>query len=579
MRGSSGSSSGNSTSGGQVNSSLVVGGSNNSTTTSTTRQIEAINRRINEVRAGILDVYNSMYINQLNQAREYLPGSRTTIDNIINNVRNNNYGGGSNTGGSSGNGSGTGTGSSGSGGGSTSGGSSSQCFAFTRDLSLNSSGDDVVALSKILIKEGLMDKFEGNVYNSSMQSAVSRFQEKYKEDILLPLDLARGTGIFATRTRDYITRNRLNCNLDTTTPTPSGTDDASVGGNGEPMSFRYLKVSSFEKGWVSWREIEVYGEDNQKLTGIRATASATYDGTWQSPRINPTVASNVLDGNSDTVWNAGETNSACNAGVYSIDCPNSPRSAWILLDLGSVKKVSRIRLQENGQTLTEESRLQISNRGTVFKDLTKFTQPIADSEWLEYPISNIARPEPEIAVKVLALPTIFAGTENAPQAQQAQYQNSILPELNNLKFANTGKSEITVKVTPDNKNDQYITYLLKTKPGTGEYLTIKKEMKEDSSLGTPDSTSSAACQTGTRYYELSMFPQWSTYRGIGVVNFTMDEDVYPELNITRPANFGSAISGYPGDCNIGKVYTTTFTWHQKATGKKAVWQTVVKFTK
>lgn len=73
-------------------------------------------------------------------------------------------------------------------------------------LTLGSSGKTVKNLQQVLINEGVWDsevKATG-YFGPVTQAALAEFQEKYKGDILEPLDLETGTGFFGKSTREYL---------------------------------------------------------------------------------------------------------------------------------------------------------------------------------------------------------------------------------------------------------------------------------------------------------------------------------------------------------------------------------------
>lgn len=74
------------------------------------------------------------------------------------------------------------------------------CHNFNTNLKIEMGGNEVKALQTALQKEGFLsqisDKFDENV-----ASAVSGFQEKYKDEILAPLGLKYGTGFVGSATR------------------------------------------------------------------------------------------------------------------------------------------------------------------------------------------------------------------------------------------------------------------------------------------------------------------------------------------------------------------------------------------
>ncbi len=99
---------------------------------------------------------------------------------------------------------------------------------FTENLSLGSSGTEVIALQKILNQSadtriaesgpGSPGK-ETGYFGSLTASAVERFQEKYASDVLLPAGLTHGTGYVGP-----LTRARLNALSDTTSASPTSTN-------------------------------------------------------------------------------------------------------------------------------------------------------------------------------------------------------------------------------------------------------------------------------------------------------------------------------------------------------------------
>lgn len=70
-------------------------------------------------------------------------------------------------------------------------------------LSLGSQGEEVKALQKILINEGLWNtEIEATGYFGSItKEALVKFQEKYSSEILRPIGLEKGTGYYGEKTR------------------------------------------------------------------------------------------------------------------------------------------------------------------------------------------------------------------------------------------------------------------------------------------------------------------------------------------------------------------------------------------
>ncbi len=86
-----------------------------------------------------------------------------------------------------------------------------QKVLFTRNLRPGMSHPDVALLQRFLNKQGFPVAASGpgspgeetELYGSGTTRAVRAFQEKYAKDILAPLGLARGTGIFGEATRNF----------------------------------------------------------------------------------------------------------------------------------------------------------------------------------------------------------------------------------------------------------------------------------------------------------------------------------------------------------------------------------------
>lgn len=87
--------------------------------------------------------------------------------------------------------------------------SSQGSIFFSRNLSLGSVGEDVYNLQKWLNEAGISVVLSGagspgmetRTYGPATKNAVIRFQEANSGDILIPLNLSKGTGVFANSTR------------------------------------------------------------------------------------------------------------------------------------------------------------------------------------------------------------------------------------------------------------------------------------------------------------------------------------------------------------------------------------------
>lgn len=79
-------------------------------------------------------------------------------------------------------------------------------FVFSKNLTLNSQGREVQELQKCLAKdpEVYPDGIISGYFGSKTRAAVIKFQEKYKEEILTPIGLSKGTGDVKPMTRDKL---------------------------------------------------------------------------------------------------------------------------------------------------------------------------------------------------------------------------------------------------------------------------------------------------------------------------------------------------------------------------------------
>lgn len=80
-----------------------------------------------------------------------------------------------------------------------------------RDLQIRSYGKDVKVLQQFLINEGYWDsEVEATgFFGSITEKALIKVQEEFKETILEPLNLEKGTGYFGSKTREYLERGLI----------------------------------------------------------------------------------------------------------------------------------------------------------------------------------------------------------------------------------------------------------------------------------------------------------------------------------------------------------------------------------
>jgi len=78
---------------------------------------------------------------------------------------------------------------------------------FSKDIRLGDSGDEVEALHSILESEGFQINLEeknSRRFGENTLQAVKRFQEKYADSVLIPVDLSSGTGFVGAKTRERL---------------------------------------------------------------------------------------------------------------------------------------------------------------------------------------------------------------------------------------------------------------------------------------------------------------------------------------------------------------------------------------
>lgn len=79
----------------------------------------------------------------------------------------------------------------------------SQCYQFTKNLTVGDSGTEVFALTYALKHEGFLSQ-TSSTFDATVMTAVKRFQEAHATEILNILGLTQGTGVVAAKTRAYM---------------------------------------------------------------------------------------------------------------------------------------------------------------------------------------------------------------------------------------------------------------------------------------------------------------------------------------------------------------------------------------
>lgn len=127
-------------------------------------------------------------------------------------------------------------------GGSTTGTGTATGFQFTRDLRQGSTGADVLELQKFLNRDADTRVaatgagsagMETSFYGPATAAAVSKFQVKYRADILTPGGLVNPTGFFGPSSRAKA--NALNSTTTPTDPTEPGDNTGLRGGEGDAV--------------------------------------------------------------------------------------------------------------------------------------------------------------------------------------------------------------------------------------------------------------------------------------------------------------------------------------------------------
>lgn len=100
------------------------------------------------------------------------------------------------------------------------------CYDFNANLRVGDEGSAIAALQTALKKEGLLDSIT-NEFDEETAAAVVEFQEEYKNEILTPAGLRRGTGFVGKATRAKL--NKIyGCGLITPPPVATATPSITV---------------------------------------------------------------------------------------------------------------------------------------------------------------------------------------------------------------------------------------------------------------------------------------------------------------------------------------------------------------
>lgn len=79
-------------------------------------------------------------------------------------------------------------------------------YVFEKDLKVGTQNEDVKKLQEVLTNEGIYSGPITGYFGPLTKAAVIKFQEKYSDEILKPLNLTKGTGFFGLSTRKKINK-------------------------------------------------------------------------------------------------------------------------------------------------------------------------------------------------------------------------------------------------------------------------------------------------------------------------------------------------------------------------------------
>ena len=195
--------------------------------------------------------------------------------------------------------------------------------SFTRSLGVGSSGADVLALQRFLnrypdtrlaVSGAGSPGFETQYYGPVTAAAVSKFQVKYRSEILTPSGLVNPTGYFGPSSRAKA--NALCAAIPPTTPPQTG------GGDNDELEGGEARLENFQADEGEDTSVEE-GQENAPVMDVEFDVE---DGDIQVNRID--VAFDHQSGGDDDPWDVFETVSIWVDGeeVSSMDVDN--RRTW-----------------------------------------------------------------------------------------------------------------------------------------------------------------------------------------------------------------------------------------------------------
>ncbi len=134
------------------------------------------------------------------------------------------------------------------------------CEPFNTDLEPGDRGDAVKRLQIFLNNQelGVTERGEEtNLYGARTELAVEAFQEKYADEILIPLNLTKGTGVFGPSTRKKVNNMQL-CVYNNTKMVSDRAEDAQISTTPEKQVKKQEEkpIPKIESFWVRlWRLI------------------------------------------------------------------------------------------------------------------------------------------------------------------------------------------------------------------------------------------------------------------------------------------------------------------------------------